>query len=119
MALRGLFHASVFGLATLLSACSGSQEPAATDEEFRVAQAYADLTLLSESARLGKMADTTRTYELQTDSVLQVYGLKKEEFERAFQRLANDPERSRLLFDLASKRIQALRARRDSSASRL
>lgn len=101
----------------MLSACSETEDPVATIDEGRVADAYADLTMLSESVRLGMPRDTTRPYQAQVDSVLESYGMTREEFEEDFHRLADDPTRSRLLFELASKRIHAILSRRDSSAT--
>ena len=110
---RLLIVAAVF----LFVSCAQQEEYPLLESEERVAFAYAELTLLSESARLGMLGDTSRAYAAQADSILQSYGMTREEFERQFQLLADDPERSSLLFESASKRIQALRARRDSSAS--
>ena len=118
MRLRAFIIVSGFALWSLVSACSGPDDQVSPDEQTRIAHAYAELTLLNESARLGKLIDTTRAYELQADSVLRLYGLSKGEFEEEFRRLADDAERARVLFDLASQRIQALRALRDSSATR-
>lgn len=117
MARQRLIGLLACGLTLALCACSEREDPVATIDEGRVADAYADLTVLSESVRLGMPMDTTRTYEVQVDSVLGLYGMTRMEFEEDFHRLADDPTRSRLLFELATKRIQALRSRRDSSAT--
>lgn len=100
--------ASLFA-AALGAGCADSQEPPPPDEQTRLAGAYAELTLLSESARLGKMPDTTRPYQAQADSILGFYDFTKEEFEAAFREVSMDPDRSRQLFDSASAHIQRRR----------
>lgn len=108
----------MFGMLFLIIGCAQREEDPPLEAEERVALAYAELTHLSESARLGMLADSGSSYAAKSDSILRKYGLTREQFEQQFHRLAEDPERSSLLFESASKRIQALRARRDSSASR-
>lgn len=104
------FLAAAFG-----AGCADSQESVPRDGQTRLARAYADLTILSESARLGKVADTTRAYQEQADSILRRYSFTKEEFEAEFRDASTDPARSRALFDSASAYIQS---RRDAGAAR-
>jgi hypothetical protein len=113
---RALVAAIGITTLTMTFSCAGPDEPVATDEERRIGEAYADLVILSESARLGKMSDTTRPYEHQADSILSIYGLTREEFETTFHRTALDPERSRLIFNIAIQRIRARPTHTDSSA---
>jgi hypothetical protein len=113
---RTLLITSSIAMALLASSCGGAETQTPTEQEERIARAYAELTLLSESARLGMLADSSRTYEAQVDSVLRSFDLRREDFEADFRRFADDPERSALLFTIASGHIQELRAQRDSSA---
>ncbi len=103
-------------LLVLLAACNGTDKPSATAQEERVAHAYAELTLLSESSRLGMPSDTTRSYQDQADSILLRYDMDRQAFESDFRRFSDDPERSALLFRMSREHLQAIRARRDSSA---
>jgi hypothetical protein len=113
---RTLLITSSIAMALLVSSCGDAETQTPTEQEERIARAYAELTLLSESARLGMLADSSRTYDAQVDSVLRSFDLRREDFEADFRRFADDPERSTLLFTIASGHIQELRAQRDSSA---
>lgn len=93
----------------LLAGCGDSQKTVPGDERARLARAYADLSVLSESARLGKLADTTRSYQEQADSILRRYAFTREEFESAFRDASLDPARSRALFDSASAHVNSPR----------
>lgn len=106
--------AAAFFVAVLLAGCADSQDAVPSDEQTRLARAYAELTFLSESARLGKITDTTRSYQAQADSVLRRYAFTKDEFEDAFRNASLDPDRSKALFDSATAYI---RSRRDTSAA--
>jgi len=94
--------ATAFFAALLYAGCADSQDASADREQTRLARAYADLTVLSESARLGKLADTTRSYREQADSILRCYAFTQQEFEDAFRDASLDPARSKALFDSAS-----------------
>jgi len=102
-------------VAALLGSCGDPQDSAQGSDQTRLARAYADLAVLSESARLGKIADTTRPYQEQADSILRRYDFTKEEFEREFRDATLDPARSRAFFDSASVYVNA---RRDTTAAR-
>ena len=101
-------------VAALHAGCADSQEAVPSDELTRLARAYAELTVLSESARLGKITDTTRSYQEQADSILGRYAFTKEEFEAAFRDASLDPARSKALFDSASAFVKS---RRDTGAA--
>ncbi|MBM4169636.1 MAG: hypothetical protein FJ215_10860 [Ignavibacteria bacterium] len=99
------------------SSCSDQQSVPLTQQEQRVAKAYAEVLVLNERHRTNGMDDSL-IYARSVDSVLARLGFEWREFEGEFLKLSQSPRKAKPLFDSTEAAIRELRRRQIEAQER-